>query len=73
MRARVWLLGIGVAVGLITACAGGTATAAAQLIQDAGGKIVECCFVIDLPDLGGRKRLEALGHQVFALMAFHGD
>ena len=52
---------------------GGTATAAAQLIQDAGGKIVECCFVIDLPDLGGRKRLEALGHQVFALMEFHGD
>jgi adenine phosphoribosyltransferase len=52
---------------------GGTATAAAQLIADAGGKIAECCFVIDLPDLGGRKRLEALGHRVFALIEFQGD
>src|SRR3954468_13170061 len=51
---------------------GGTATAAAQLIQDAGGEIVECCFVIALPALGGRKRLEALGQHVFALMEFEG-
>jgi adenine phosphoribosyltransferase len=29
--------------------------------------------VIDLPDLGGRKRLEALGHRVFALIEFQGD
>jgi adenine phosphoribosyltransferase len=51
---------------------GGTASAAARLIQDAGGEIVECCFVIDLPELGGRKRLEALGHSVFALIEFAG-
>jgi adenine phosphoribosyltransferase len=52
---------------------GGTASAAARLIKDAGGEIVECCFVIDLPELGGRKRLEALGLSVFALMEFEGD
>jgi adenine phosphoribosyltransferase len=52
---------------------GGTASAAARLIKDAGGEIVECCFVIDLPELGGRKRLEALGHRVFALIEFEGD
>jgi len=52
---------------------GGTAQAACALIEGMGGKIVECCFVIDLPDLGGRKRLEAKGHKVFALCAFEGD
>ena len=40
---------------------GGTAEAATKLIEKIGGKIVECCFVIDLPDIGGRKRLEKRG------------
>jgi len=52
---------------------GGTAEAAAKLISSVGGRVVECCFVIDLPDLGGRKRLERLGHPVFALCEFEGD
>ena len=52
---------------------GGTAEAAAKLVGSVGGRIVECCFVIDLPDLGGRKRLERLGHPVFALCEFEGD
>lgn len=52
---------------------GGTAEAAAGLIQDMGGVVVECCFVIDLPDVGGRKRLEKLGLKVFALCEFEGD
>ena len=52
---------------------GGTAEAAAALIQDMGGVVVECCFVIDLPDVGGRERLEKLGHKVFALCEFEGD
>src|SRR5512135_1262055 len=39
---------------------GGTAEAAVKLLEQAGGKVVGTCFVIDLPDLGGRKRLEAL-------------
>lgn len=52
---------------------GGTAEAAAALIEEAGGQIVECCFVIDLPDLGGRKRLEAKGYKVFTLCEFEGE
>jgi adenine phosphoribosyltransferase len=52
---------------------GGTAEAAAKLIGKIGGKIVECCFVIELPDVGGRKRLEKQGHSVFALCEFEGD
>jgi adenine phosphoribosyltransferase len=52
---------------------GGTAGAAAALIEESGGQIVECCFVIDLPDVGGRRRLEAKGYEVFALCEFEGD
>jgi adenine phosphoribosyltransferase len=52
---------------------GGTAEAAVKLIESMGGKIVECCFVIDLPDLGGRKRLERHGQKGFALCEFEGD
>src|SRR4029453_19020658 len=52
---------------------GGTAGAAAALIEESGGRIVECCFVIDLPDLGGRRRLEARGLKVFSLCEFEGD
>ncbi|HUW25693.1 MAG TPA: adenine phosphoribosyltransferase [Gallionella sp.] len=52
---------------------GGTAEAATKLIQDMGGIVVECCFVIDLPDIGGRARLEKHGHKVFALCEFEGD
>lgn len=52
---------------------GGTAEAAASLIGKVGGKIVECCFVINLPEIGGRARLEGLGHKVFALCEFPGE
>jgi len=51
---------------------GGTAEAAVKLIRVAGGDIVSCGFVIDLPDLGGRKRLEALGCDVITLCEFEG-
>lgn len=52
---------------------GGTALAAATLIEKLGGQVIECCFVVDLPDLGGRQRLQDLGYQVHALCAFEGD
>lgn len=52
---------------------GGTAEAAASLIKKIGGEIVECAFVIDLPDIGGRQRLEKQGYGVFALSEFEGD
>jgi adenine phosphoribosyltransferase len=51
---------------------GGTAEAALGLIDVAGATVVGCAFVIDLPDLGGRRRLERLGYPVLALCAFPG-
>jgi adenine phosphoribosyltransferase len=51
---------------------GGTAEAGIRLVERLGGEIVGCAFVIDLPDLGGRARLEALGADVHALCAFEG-
>ena len=52
---------------------GGTATAATQLVRDAGGEVVGASFIVDLPDLGGRKRLEEMGVPVRCLMEFEGD
>jgi adenine phosphoribosyltransferase len=51
---------------------GGTAEAGIKLIERLGGKIVSCAFIIDLPDLGGREKLEALDMDVHALCAFEG-
>ena len=52
---------------------GGTATATTQLVRDAGGEVVGASFIVDLPDLGGRKRLEEMGVPVRCLMEFEGD
>ena len=51
---------------------GGTAEAAVKLVKKMHGEIVECCFVIDLPDIGGRARLENMGQKVFTLCEFEG-
>ncbi|MCO5730420.1 adenine phosphoribosyltransferase [Rhizobium sp. SSA_523] len=51
---------------------GGTAEGAVKLLRKIGAEVVSACFVIDLPDLGGRKRLEALGVEVRTLVAFEG-
>ena len=52
---------------------GGTAIAAAALIQKLGGVVIACAFVIDLPDLGGSLQLTNLGLKPFALCEFEGD
>ncbi|MEF2072278.1 adenine phosphoribosyltransferase [Consotaella aegiceratis] len=52
---------------------GGTAEGAVKLLRELGAEIVGACFVIDLPDLGGRKKLEALGVPVRTLVEFAGD
>jgi adenine phosphoribosyltransferase len=49
---------------------GGTATAAAKLLKEAGADMVAASFVIDLPDLGGAKRLRDAGIEVQALLVF---
>lgn len=51
---------------------GGTAEAGLKLIERLGGETIGCAFVIDLPDLGGRAKLETMGMDVHALCAFDG-
>ncbi len=51
---------------------GGTAEAATKLLQSLGADVVAAVFVVDLPDLGGRKKVEALGVPVHTLVAFEG-
>lgn len=51
---------------------GGTALAAIELLEHAGARVVHALFLIDLPDLGGRGRLETRGTPTSALIAFDG-
>ena len=51
---------------------GGTAAAGITLIEKLGAQIVSCAFIIDLPELGGRKVLEDMGYSVEALCEFEG-
>ena len=41
------------------------------MIEKAGGKVVECAFIVDLPDLKGKEKLK--GYEIFALVAFEGE
>lgn len=52
---------------------GGTALAACNLITKLKGNIIECSFIVDLPDLGGKKKLEEAGYKVFNLVNFEGE
>ena len=51
---------------------GGTAEAGIKLVERLGASVVGCAFVVDLPELGGRKRLLAMGMAVHALCSFEG-
>ena len=52
---------------------GGTACAAIRLIREAGAEVAGASFVIDLPDLGGRHKVEGMDVSVRTLTAFKGD
>ena len=52
---------------------GGTAVAGVKLIERLGGHIVAASFVVNLPGLGGEKRLREMGIEVHTLCAFEGD
>ncbi len=52
---------------------GGTSLAAAKLIEKLGGTVLECAFIVDLPELGGKKKLEEHGLKVFNLIEFEGE
>lgn len=52
---------------------GGTAMASIKLLERAGAEIVLCSFIVDLPDLGGSKKLKAIGKQVVSLVEYEGE
>jgi adenine phosphoribosyltransferase len=51
---------------------GGTAIGGISLIEKIGAKVEEFCVVIELPELGGRKKVEDLGHTIHAMLDFEG-
>jgi adenine phosphoribosyltransferase len=51
---------------------GGTAEAGIKLVEQLGGKIISCAFIVDLPELGGHKRLKDLGYDVHRICDFEG-
>ena len=51
---------------------GGTAEAGIKLIERLGGDIIGCSFIVDLPELGGRKKLQSMKIDVQVLCEFDG-
>jgi adenine phosphoribosyltransferase len=51
---------------------GGTAEAAVKLLRALGAEPLAACFIIDLPALGGARKLEAMGVAVRTLVSFEG-
>jgi adenine phosphoribosyltransferase len=52
---------------------GGTAVAAAQLVEGLGGKVAGFAFIIELSDLHGADRLRRMGYKVQSLVTYHGE
>ncbi len=52
---------------------GGTALAAASLIEELGGSVSELAFLVNLPDAGGYIKLKNKGYNVFCLTDFEGE
>ena len=51
---------------------GGTVMAAIALVEKLGGVVVESAFIVDLPDIGGSKKLQDNGYKMFSLTEFEG-
>ena len=51
---------------------GGTAEAGIKLIERLGGDIIGCSSIVDLPELGGRKKLQSMNMDVQVLCEFDG-
>lgn len=52
---------------------GGTAVAAAKLVETVGAEIAEMAFVVNLPDIGGYDKLISKKYRVYALTEFEGE
>lgn len=52
---------------------GGTALAAATLVEKIGGEVAEMAFIVNLPDIGGEKLLKNKGYKIYCQTEFEGD
>ena len=52
---------------------GGTVMSAIDLVEKLGGVITEAAFIVDLPDIGGSKKLQDNGYNIFSLTEFEGE
>ena len=52
---------------------GGTALAAAALVEQLGATVTEIAFIVNLPDVGGEAKLTENGYKIFSLTEFYGD
>ena len=50
---------------------GGTMKASIELVEELGGEVVAVAFVVDLPDLHGKEKLE--DYRVYTMVEFEGD
>lgn len=50
---------------------GGTVAATIKLVEKLGGEVIECAFVVELPDLKGREQIK--GYPIFTLTEFEGE
>lgn len=50
---------------------GGTISAATKLVEKLGGVVVDCVFLVELPDLKGREKIK--NYNIFTLMEFEGE
>jgi adenine phosphoribosyltransferase len=52
---------------------GGTALAAAALLEKLGGVVIEMCFIVNLPDVGGEAKLKKKNYSIYSLTEFEGE
>jgi adenine phosphoribosyltransferase len=52
---------------------GGTTLASARLVEKLGGIVQEISFIVDLPDIGGHKKLIDAGYRIHCLTEFEGE
>lgn len=50
---------------------GGTIAAAVKLVEKLGGDVVECVFLVELPELNGREKIR--DYEIFTLVEFEGE
>ena len=50
---------------------GGTIEAAVKLVKKLGGDILECAFIVELPDLKGREKIK--DQKIFTICEFEGE